>query len=112
MAEPPRCPTRPPTHTITHPHCVPSCPSRATCPQGHPEATDGAAGRSVAEAFMYHAADGIQAGLDAGQVPSSLAGWIGLQAGRMEAAYRQYSDADMMESYAQLSELCKAFLNA
>lgn len=32
--------------------------------------------------------------------------------GRMEAAYRAHSDAEMLESYGMLQRLCRAFLNA
>ena len=53
--------------------------------QGHPEATDGATGRSITEAFLNHAADQIALGVRMGKTPEWASQWVHQQvrAGRM-----------------------------
>jgi hypothetical protein len=79
--------------------------------KGHPEATDGAVGRSITQAFLNHAADQIALGVRAGKMPGWASAWANQQIGRMLSSYRQYSNEDLMKSYQQFSNVLKAFLN-
>lgn len=77
-------------HQARTPACLPArLPTPAPSPaspapagtrwQGHPEATDGATGRSVATAFMGHAADKIALGVQVGKLPPMANEWMGQQ---------------------------------
>lgn len=54
--------------------------------QGHPEATDGAVGRSITQSFMKHGADKIALGVRFNKTPEWANTWASQQVGWMGRA--------------------------